>query len=227
MLSWPIRFMRSRSDVPLAAASRSDSTALLVFAVALSRGAAVGGGLFAVLGGLDAVGLGLEPVQGCLGALLGGGVTTGGSSIPGIDQVRSVTSAGITISAAPGSIDAGVTTVASSILHRHGAGRPVPLLSSQVTVPGRLIPTIRSDIPRHRFVQDVVDLGVPLGAAPVPFVGDDISLVGQAVPTVGRGVALVSHPVPLVSRPFPLAQPTLLLIHPCLVTLARARPSAR
>ena len=52
--------------------------ALRLFRVAVFAGAAVLGGLLSILGGLGTVGPGLEPVQGCLVALVGSGVTSRG-----------------------------------------------------------------------------------------------------------------------------------------------------
>jgi len=64
-------------------------------------------------------------------------------------------------------------------------------------------------IPGHRPIQNLVDLGVPVGTTPVPFIGDRITLVGRAVPAVGCGVPLVRLPISLVRGSFSLTQPTL------------------
>ena len=60
----------------------------------------------------------------------------------------------------------------------------------------------------------MVDLGVPLGAAPFPFVGDDISLISHAVPTIGdkpslRFVLNVSRAKTLIAQADSETAPTL------------------
>jgi hypothetical protein len=76
----------------------------------------VTGCLLPVLRGLAAVGLGLEPIQGCLFTLLRRGVTTSGGSIAGLDQIRAVTGARVTVLATPNPIDPSPPTVERGVL---------------------------------------------------------------------------------------------------------------
>ena len=174
--------------------------------VPVSGGPAIFGCLLAILGGVGAVGRGLEPVQGRLLPLFAGVVTTRGSPITGLDQVGPVTGAEVTVAATPVPIDPSAASVERGILDRNLPSRQVTQFRRQVPCPGLGVTMIRCDIPHDRPVQDLIDRRVPLATAPVPLVGDAIAMISGAVPWIGCGVPLVGHPIPLVRGALPLVR---------------------
>lgn len=174
--------------------------ALRLFRVDLFAGPAIVGGLLPVLGGLAAVGLGLEPVQGRLVALARCGVPTSRSPVAQVDQVSAVTGPGVTITGAPVPIDPRLGAVEGGILDRGRPRRLVPQLRGPVTQPGRGVTVICRHIPGHRPVQELVDLAVPLPTETISCIAYRVALIGEAVPAVGGGIPLIGCPVPLVRQ---------------------------
>jgi hypothetical protein len=190
--------------------------------VPVPRGSVVFGGLLAVLGGLRTVGLGLEPVQGCLLPLFACGVATRRSSITSLDQVGAIAGAQITITSTPVPIDASLTTVGLGILDADHPDGPIAQFRRLVPCPSRGVTMISCHIPRYRPVQDRVDLGVPLDTALVPLVGDGVAMIGGAVPAIRSGVPLIGRSIPLVRRAFPRGHRILPLCHVRLRTPTRS-----
>lgn len=115
--------------------------------------------------------------------------------------------------AAPDTVDARTTAVAVRILQRNHACLVVARLGCSVTLTGIGVALVRGDVPQHGPVEDLVDLGVPLGAGAVPLLGGDVPPISRSITAISHGVALVRVPVPLVGCPLALAQPSLLLTH--------------
>jgi hypothetical protein len=177
--------------------------------VAFPGGDAVAGGLLAVLGGLNPVGRRLQAVQRGLRALLPGGVATGSCSMTRFDQGSTVGGAQVTIATAPGAVDPREAPVQSRVLDRDDARRLVPLLGRPVTSPRRGVAVICRHVTRNRPRKDLIDLGVALDTAAVPFVRHHIPDVGCTVAPVSHRITLVRDPVTFVSHTVTLVSGTL------------------
>src|SRR4051794_38134342 len=174
---------------------------------------AVAGGLDPVLAGVHAVGLGLEAVEGRLGALEPRGVTTSRRAVARIDQIGAVPRAQIAVPGRQLAVDAREEALARRVVDRDVLRLLVTKMRRRVPRPRRGVPVAGSHVARQGGAEDPVDLDVALGTRAVPLLGHRVPHIRTPVPALGRGVPLVGPPVALVRSPLTLANQPFSLTH--------------